>query len=777
VHWLQELDLGLLRFFNQTLSNPFFDKLMPFASGNSYFIPVAILGAILLLWKGGARARLCLLMLALIVGPGDGLVINTIKHAVGRPRPFVTHADILMPASKAKPDLKAAEDKQAQAAVATAKPARRGGYNGMPSAHAANWFAATMICFIYYRRSLRFMLPLACLVTFSRLYNGVHYPSDVLAGAILGAGYAAAGLWILNALWRWIGRKWFPLWWQKLPSLVTLESRVENSDLPSAISPISPPAQRLEPDPSDLSQHWIHLGYIVIVVLLFARLLYIASGTIELSGDEAYQWIWSKHLALSYYSKPPIIAYTQWLGTHLWGDTELGVRFFSPVLAAITSFLLLRFMAHHVSGRAAVALLLITATTPLLSVGSTLLTIDPLSVFFWILAMLAGWRAAQPGSKTSDWLWTGLWMGLGFLSKYTGLFQLLCWAVFFILWKPARQQLRRPGPYLALLVNAICTVPVLIWNSRNDWVTLSHLATNANLNSPKWTPRIFDFIGLEMGLLNPIYFVAAMWAMIAFWRPLRRNVLAVYLFSMGAPLFLCYLLWSLHSRILPNWIAPSVLPLFCLMIVYWNQRWNEVTHWARRFLATGFILGLVFVILGHNTDIVKSIVGKPLPPKIDPLTRVRGFESAAQVVDGVRQKLQADGRSIFIIGDHYQITGLLTFYLPEARTNVMYSPLVYASRSRIPKNQFYFWPGYREQRKGQDAIYVRTVRPPPFKDGWFLKWLQGETDLLGADLETKPPPVELLEDFESVKSLGKFDTLYRGRVLHTYQIFECRNVR
>ena len=64
-----------------------------------------------------------------------------------------------------------------------------------------------MICYVFYRRSWRFMLPLACLVSFSRIYNGVHYPSDVLAGAILGAGYAAAGMWALETLWRFAGQK------------------------------------------------------------------------------------------------------------------------------------------------------------------------------------------------------------------------------------------------------------------------------------------------------------------------------------------------------------------------------------------------------------------------------------------------------------------------------------------------------------------------------------------------------------------------------------------
>ena len=82
-------------------------------------------------------------------------------------------------------------------------------------------------------------------------------------------------------------------------------------------------------------------------------------GGIELTEDEAYQWLWSKHPALSYYSKPPMIAYAQWLGTHLWGDNEFGVRFFSPVIAAMMSLLVLRFMAREAGARVAFLLFLV----------------------------------------------------------------------------------------------------------------------------------------------------------------------------------------------------------------------------------------------------------------------------------------------------------------------------------------------------------------------------------------------------------------------------------
>jgi 4-amino-4-deoxy-L-arabinose transferase-like glycosyltransferase len=152
---------------------------------------------------------------------------------------------------------------------------------------------------------------------------------------------------------------------------------------------------------------WRRLGYCLIGALLLFRLGYIASGTISLSKDEAYQWLWSKHLALSYYSKPPGIALIQFAGTCLWGDTEFGVRFFSPVFAAVLSLVLLRFMASEASARLGFLLLLALTATPLLGIGAVLMTIDPPLVLCGTLAMVTGWRAAKPDGKTRHWLLAG----------------------------------------------------------------------------------------------------------------------------------------------------------------------------------------------------------------------------------------------------------------------------------------------------------------------------------------------------------------------------------
>src|SRR3989442_14217485 len=97
MHWLQSLDVALFRFINLTLSNPLFDRIMPFFSGNSLFVPLLIVLAAILIWKAGARGRVCVAMVALVVCLGDPLVVHTVQYAVCRPRPFKVIPDAPVP--------------------------------------------------------------------------------------------------------------------------------------------------------------------------------------------------------------------------------------------------------------------------------------------------------------------------------------------------------------------------------------------------------------------------------------------------------------------------------------------------------------------------------------------------------------------------------------------------------------------------------------------------------------------------------------------------------
>jgi hypothetical protein len=539
---------------------------------------------------------------------------------------------------------------------------------------------------------------------------------------------------------------------------------------------LEPGARKVE-----IERQWVRLGYVLIAALLLLRLGYIASKIIELSNDEAYQWLWSKHLALSYYSKPPGIALIQFCGTHLWGDTQFGVRFFSPVFAAVLSLVVLQFMAREVGARQSFLLLVVVTSAPLMSVGTVLMTIDPPLVLCWTLAMIAGWRAVQPGGTTKQWLLAGLAAGLGFLCKYSALYLIVCWALFFLLWAPARVHLRTPGPYLAFLMLALCALPVIIWNSEHGWITLRHVAGNAGLAS-NWRPTLRflgEFFFIEAALLNPVFFVGALWAMAVFWRCRPVRPLELYFFCMGGVVFLGHLAYSLHSRVLPNWIAPGVLPMYCMMMSYWERRWREGLGHVKGWLIGGLVFGLAAVILLHDTDIIGTIAGRRLPGDVDPLRRVRGYEEAAACVEGARRKLEQEGKPVFIICDHYGITGLFTFYLPQARAALPTRPLVYYRTSQTPDNQLYFWPEYRysDSRKGENAIYVTEPGSCKLAMDWPWRWLTGREVRFAKVPPPVPAPPVLLKEFESVTDLGVQEIVVEGRVMKRVQLFECRSLR
>ncbi len=72
----------------------------------------------------------------------------------------------------------------------------------MPSGHAAGAFAAAVAVGLVHRRLRLPMLTLAVLVAFSRIWLGVHYPTDVLAGAALGSAIALAAWLLIGAIGR-----------------------------------------------------------------------------------------------------------------------------------------------------------------------------------------------------------------------------------------------------------------------------------------------------------------------------------------------------------------------------------------------------------------------------------------------------------------------------------------------------------------------------------------------------------------------------------------------
>ena len=71
-------------------------------------------------------------------------------------------------------------------------------------------------------------------------------------------------------------------------------------------------------------------------------------------------------------------------------------------------------------------------------------------------------------------------------------------------------------------------------------------------------------------------------------------------------------------------MAPSVIPLFCLMAIYWGKRWEQGAAAVKPLLGAGLALGAAVVLILHEPNLVNKVLHRKLPPRLDLLHRAHG---------------------------------------------------------------------------------------------------------------------------------------------------------
>jgi len=180
-----------------------------------------------------------------------------------------------------------------------------------------------------------------------------------------------------------------------------------------------------------------------------------------------------------------------------------------------------------------------------------------------------------------------------------------------------------------------------------------------------------------------------------------------------------------------------------------------------------------------QSNLIGKIFGEPLPGEKDPLRRVRAWRPTAEFVEVAREKLVSEGKPAFIIADHYGMTGLFSFYLPQAHAALKDTPLVYCVDSDEPVNQFYFWPdyNYRANRKGQNAIFFSELDPYPLESGWLWKWLTHQPVNYAIVPPPMPLPQRIAGEFETVTDLGEHEIKYGDRVFRRVHLWACYDLK
>jgi undecaprenyl-diphosphatase len=164
MEFLYSFDLAIFYLFNHTISTGFLDKFFSIITDvNKWYIAYLILIGIAF-FKGGLRGKIAVITLIILIVVTDQTGYRLLKELFERVRPCNALSDVITPIGCA------------------------GGFS-FPSNHALNNFAAAVFLLRLFRQYKWIFLITATLISISRIYLGVHYPSDVLGGAIIGTAF------------------------------------------------------------------------------------------------------------------------------------------------------------------------------------------------------------------------------------------------------------------------------------------------------------------------------------------------------------------------------------------------------------------------------------------------------------------------------------------------------------------------------------------------------------------------------------------------------------
>ncbi len=320
----------------------------------------------------------------------------------------------------------------------------------------------------------------------------------------------------------------------------------------------------------------------------------ILAAWMELGNDEVYYWTYALYPDWSHFDHPPMVGWViQLFSLNLLFDSEFFIRLASIVFMTANTFIIYRIGKDIKDARTGLyAALLYTASIYAFVITGIFIMPDTPLMLSWLLAVWMAIRyyraevpAAIDGSTVSEtalrqaqrpWclIFFGLFAGLAMLSKYSGVFLWVGLGLYILIFN--RKQLKNPYLYLALLISAICCIPILYWNLQYDFISFSFHGARVGGNKLNFNSFGTEIAG-EFFYNNPINFILAIIATIAALKKrlqldkqVQRLVLCIAL-----PMILVFLVFSLTRPTLPHWNAPAYVSLILLSAVYLREKHNK----------------------------------------------------------------------------------------------------------------------------------------------------------------------------------------------------------
>ncbi|MGC9006323.1 MAG: ArnT family glycosyltransferase [Sulfurihydrogenibium sp.] len=465
--------------------------------------------------------------------------------------------------------------------------------------------------------------------------------------------------------------------------------------------------------------------------ILVLRVLYVLFRDIDLSPEEAQYWLWSKFLDLSYYSKPPLIAYLNFLSTSILGDTEIGVRINAIILGFFIAIITYVFSKELFKDeKVAFFNSVFIYAVPAYDIASVIFLTDTPLAFFYLLLSYLFYKSVKE-NKPYLWIMTGISAGLAFLSKYSAVFFFPVAIVYLTIF--SKETFKNRWFYLSILIAGIFTIPVIYWNFNNDFVSFKHVEKlsgaegSFSINLKHFGDYILGQVGINSLFLTP-FFVYSLYKTFK-----DKDERFIYLSLSPIVVFTFFGFMALKKNVEANWPAFGYSTLYILTGYYIYTRFLKVA-----LIPMG--LSILSILILFYTPILDSLgLTKILPPKIDPTKRLVGWSEMASFVSDLKKHYPKS----FVFSDSYHISSEMSFYMEG-------KPFVYCVRIDRRMNQWDLWEGLEKyENKGYYGIYV-------------------------ADHQINE---KVKSGFESVEKHYTYRVKYRGEFVKDYYIYVLKNYK
>lgn len=408
-------------------------------------------------------------------------------------------------------------------------------------------------------------------------------------------------------------------------------------------------------DRSEMDKYQRYFFYLIIFSLVL-RLFWITST--QLLVEEAYYWSYAQHPDFSYLDHPPMVAWIIKLFTGIFGINEFAVRIGSLAGWFGTAFFSFKLTNRLVPGAGRYALLLL-AVLPFFFLESMVITPDQPLMVCWSAALLYLYRATVE-NKASSWYLSGIWIGLGMLSKYSICLLAPATLIYLAVTPSARHWFSRKEPYLCALIAAVIFTPVIYWNATHEWASFifqgsRRMHSSFHFSLPELMALLIFFL-MPYGLFNLT-------------KLFRKNTAVSYLPDADTRRFLqiftlvpllTFAAFSLSHSIKFNWIGTGLLATVpWLAIVIDDAQKNHKTKVLQYWLINAGVLSLFYL-----TVIVMVSSGYPGYVHKNLLRTFFCWDDFTSKFHSLAQQIESDTGKIpvFTALDSYHINSQLSFY-------------------------------------------------------------------------------------------------------------------